>query len=160
VKKFKFPLDRVLSWRRTQARLEQTKLERLQKELGDIDARRTAMLGEEKEAQQAVVRSPSNTGADLNALDLFRSGCAQKAKILEKNRDQQIAKIHEQQHVISLKERDVKLLEKLREQRLRAWQYESDKEIDGQAEEAFLARWHVVQVGNLRPLGNPPSKRS
>jgi len=141
VKKFTFPLDRVLAWRRTQARIEQTKLEKLQKELRGVEAQRTALAAEELQAQQAIVRSGASTGADLAALDLFRASCATQSKSLERNRETQAAKILAQQRVVALKERDVKLLEKLREQKLTTWRLENAKEIDTQAEESYLSRW-------------------
>jgi len=141
VKKFTFPLDRVLAWRRTQARIEQTKLEKLQQQLRDMDARIGGLASEENQARQMVIRSPARTGADLSAFDLFKRACSAQVKAIEKDRGMQEGRIREQQRVLALKERDVKLLEKLREQKLAAWRYEHTKEIDSQAEESYLARW-------------------
>ena len=52
-----------------------------------------------------------------------------------------LERIRLQRQAISQKECDVRLLEKLREDRWRAWGVAENKEVDQQAEESFLGRW-------------------
>ena len=43
---------------------------------------------------------------------------------------------------MNVKRREVRLLEKLKERRLRTWQEELGREIDREADEAYLAKWN------------------
>jgi flagellar export protein FliJ len=141
MKKFHFPLDRVLDWRRTQVRMEKIKLERMLAELRQLEAQAASVLGEREAAQRAVVQSSSSLGSELQAFSSYRAASAKRSAALERDRSGALERVKAQRAVISLKERDVRLLEKLREDRLRQWVLEQDREIDQQAAESHLGRW-------------------
>lgn len=141
MKKFHFPLDRVLDWRRTQVRMEQIKLERMLAELRQLELQAASVLGEREAAQRAVVQSSSSLGSELQAFSSFRSASAKRSAALERDRSASLERVSAQREVLSRKERDVRLLEKLREDRLRQWVQEQDREIDQQAAESHLAQW-------------------
>jgi len=141
MKKFHFPLDRVLDWRRTQVRLEQIQLEKMLAELRRIEGQLAAIQGERESAQRAVVQSSSSLGSELLAFDTFRSASTARSAGLERDRLACQERIRAQRAAMSRKELDVRLLEKLREDRLRQWHLEQDREIDEQAAESHLGRW-------------------
>jgi flagellar export protein FliJ len=144
VKKFTFPLARVMDWRNTQARVEENKLERMYTDLRGIDARAAALDQEGALAQAAVIKSASVTGAELAALDSFRRFTVVEHRRLSKARADCSARVAAQIQVVASKRRDVRLLERLKEQRLKTWEHEYAKETDAEADEAFLAKWKPV----------------
>src|SRR5215470_11468607 len=79
MRKFRFPLSRVLEWRRTQLRMEEVKLERahaevrkIQRQIEDVRSRRTA-------AEQALIASGSATGMELAVLADFKEFIANES---------------------------------------------------------------------------------
>ena len=141
MKKFHFPLDRVLAWRHTLVRLEQIKLERMMGELRQLEGQAQVVQGEREAAERTVIQAPSNLGLELSAFETFRRASATRTAALVKEGSACLERIRVQREVISQKECDVRLLEKLREDRWRAWGLEQSREIDRQAEESFLGRW-------------------
>lgn len=141
MKQFHFPLDRVLSWRRTLVRLEQIKLERMMDELRQLEGKSAVVQGERESAQRAVVQASSSLGLELSAFESFRKASVTRSAALHLEGSACLEKIRAQREVISRKECDVRLLEKLREDRWRAWGVAENREIDQQAEETYLGRW-------------------
>jgi flagellar export protein FliJ len=141
MKKFHFPLDRVLDWRRTQVRVEQIKLDRLLGELRQIEGQAAIVQGDRESAQRAVVQSSSSLGSELLAFNNYRNASTARSAGLDRDRSACLERIRAQREVMSRKERDVRLLEKLREDRLQTWVREQDREIDQQAAEGHLGRW-------------------
>jgi hypothetical protein len=142
MKKFEFPLSRVMSWRQTVAQAEGGKLQNLYAELRAIDSKEAALTAERERSEKAVLAAGSVTGFELAALDAFRRFTIAEHTRLEQLRSECARRIAAQVQVVALKRRDVRLLEHLRETRLKNWQRELDREIDMHAEEAYLARWN------------------
>jgi flagellar export protein FliJ len=140
VKKFTFRLDRVMDWRRTQARIEQAKLERLFGELRNIDAREDALRVQRAESEMAMIAESATTGFALAALATFQRFAVTETIRLGTKRQECRRRIAAQMQVMADKRRDVRLLERLREDRFKTWQTELGRESDRQADEAFLAR--------------------
>jgi flagellar export protein FliJ len=147
LKKFHFPLDRVLDWRRTQGRLEEAKLEQLYREAHDLEARQQALLQERADSEQAVLAAPSTTGLQLAALGEFSRFTTAQHALLERQRAECAKLVAAQVQVLTAKRREIRLLERLREQRLDGWSADLDREIGAQADEAFLAKWAGKSAG-------------
>jgi flagellar export protein FliJ len=141
MQKFTFPLARVLDWRRTQVRVEETKFERLCAELRAIETRLQELIETREQSGRAVIAQGSATGAELAALDSFRkvstAECAKLAESAAASRQ----RIAAQLQVVIQKRRDVKLLELLHARRLATWSAELDREIDQEAAELHLAKF-------------------
>lgn len=144
MKRFFFPLDRVLAWLRTQARLEEIKLERLLAEKRALEARRKFLVEESGRSFHRLVSAGPLTGADLQALDHFRRSAAAQAARVETSLQDQDRQIAVQTGNLSSRRREVRLIEQLREEKLKKWQREFQKEIDQQAEESYLARFRAA----------------
>lgn len=141
MKKFDFPLGRVMDWRETQARVEESKLETLYAELRAIDSQQHA-LNIERDAAEKSVAARGATGTELARLGEFRRFTVAERTRLEKLRAECSQRISAQIQVVATKRRDVKLLERLKQQKLIAWNHEMNREIDAQADEAYLAKWN------------------
>ena len=77
MKKFTFSLERALSWRRTQARIEEWKLEQLHGERSALEAQRKALEREYSGALGVWVSAGPVTGKDLRgAIDALLAGRA------------------------------------------------------------------------------------
>ena len=143
MKKFSFPLGRVMDFRRMQARLEEVKLEGIYAELRAIDTREVALIQQCVEAEKAVRAAPSVSGFDLELFDTYRHAMKDEQKRMDKARAECRKKIDVQLAVLIGKRRDVKLLELLKEQRHVKWEKEMFKEIEQQAEETYLSKWNA-----------------
>lgn len=141
MKTFRFPLDRVLGWRRTLVQIEQVKLERLLGERNTFESRLGSIRGERESAQYALLKAPSTLGQELAAFEAYSKASINQADALRKAIPPCLEKIRAQRLVLQSKERDVRLLESLRQDRWQEWNREQNKEIDHQAEESHLARW-------------------
>ena len=142
MKKFSFPLTRVMEWRRTEARIEEAALERLYAGLQAIDMREALLNEERAQSEKAVLRQSSTTGAELASLDGFKRFIVAERFRIQRLRTECHKKISAQLHVVTLKRRDVRLLEKLKDERLKTWNVGLAHEIDQQAEESYLAKWN------------------
>jgi hypothetical protein len=141
MKKFEFPLSRAMSWRQTMAQMEESKLQNLYAELRAIEASEVALVAERERNHNSVVAAASVTGSELAALDAFRRFAVAEHTRLELRRADCVKRIASQVQVVTQKRRDVRLLEQLRSTRFVTWKREMEREIDLQAEEAYLARW-------------------
>lgn len=140
MKKFLFPLGRVLDWRRAQARLEEAKLHRLYAELQTLTARSAALVEEQTQSERALLSAGSISGADLAALDTFKKGVAAEQARLALAASTCRQRIQLQIQIAMQKRRDARLIEKLEQRKLTAWKAGLLKEIDQQAEELHLAK--------------------
>ena len=137
--KFEFRLQAALRWRDTQLQLERAKLQkllgeeqRLQRDFQSLAEKRQAALADLQTAKQLQAM-------DLRALSAYLVGADARAHLLR----QQIVKcaglIQQQRQSVLKAERNVRLLEKLRDNRYSEWKYAFDAEIELTAEESWLA---------------------
>ena len=141
MKKFNFPLARVMDFRRMQARVEEVKLEALYAELRAIDTREVTLIQQKVQAEKTLKSAKSVTGFELEVFDSYRVAMTEDQKRMDKARADCRKRIDAQLAVLTAKRRDVKLLEHLKETRFEKWEKEMFKEIDQQAEEAYLAKF-------------------
>jgi len=142
LKKFAFPLDRVMEFRRTQARLEEAKLENLYAGLRAMDSLEVSLIQRRAQAEKALKSAATVSGEDLQLFGAWGLAMKEQLKRMDKTRVECRKRIEAQLRVVTARRREVKLLEHLKEQRIETWEKEMAKEIDGQAEEAYLAKWN------------------
>ncbi len=142
MQRFRFRLENVLDWRRVHLELEETKLQRLFEDLRAIERAGVRLEQEKAEAEKMVLGAGSVEAADLVALESYRAHVAREKVRPARERGACERRIAEQRECVLKAERDVRLLEKLRERRLAEWQTESDREQEALVGELFLGRWH------------------
>lgn len=140
MKKFQFPLDRVLAWRQTQVRLEEAALDRLRGELDGIDRRRVELDQAVLEARDRLLGSASATGPEIAALEHYRAAATQQALRLAHERHEREQAALRQAAAVQERRREARLLERLRDRRWEAWRAQAAREWEQQAEESHLAR--------------------
>ncbi|MEI9812719.1 MAG: hypothetical protein WDO18_08610 [Acidobacteriota bacterium] len=140
MKAFAFPLDRVLAWRRTQVHMEEGKLKRLQEDLRVLDGQRAALQVSVGEAKAGVLKSSQVWALEVTALEHYRGAVAREDARLVQARRPLEDKIRLQTAVVIERNRDARLMERLRERRFADWQVAADREIQQLAEELHLTR--------------------
>lgn len=139
MKKFEFRLDSVLRWRGSQLQLERAKLSTLQGEEARLKLELQSHGNQRREAVALLQEAERFETVELRALSAFLMGSAARENELHDQiaRRQQLIEMQRAQVLVA--ERNVKLLEKLRDKRLVAWTADFHKHIDAAAEEAWLA---------------------
>jgi len=146
MKKFTFSLDRVLDLRHSEARIEEVKLERLYAERAAIDTRERVLREERRQAGTALHLRPEVTGEQLSALDAFQQYVEAEGRRSAQARAACGRRIQAQLQILTVKRRDVKLLEKFKDQRQKAWAQALEREISQEAEESHLAKWNRENI--------------
>ena len=141
MKRFVFPLQRVMDWRTLQVRSEEEKLANLQQQAEALALRENALTAAELNSEIELLKRPSIEGSDLQALALFQERIHKERANLQIRRKQFEAQVVEQRKRLLKARRDVRVLEKLKESRLRTWTYLNDRETENTAAESFLAKW-------------------
>jgi hypothetical protein len=141
MKKFSFPLDRVLSWRQTQARLEEANLARLASELQALNQRHSVIQQSLVTARTSLLSAPSATPIEIGAMEHHRASASAQTRFLLQSRHTLQQKISQQTQTVMERRRDAQLLERLRAQRFKTWQTGVAREVDQQAEESFMSRF-------------------
>lgn len=141
MKKFRFPLDKLLNYRRSRLSEQQAALERLLAGKAALEARRAALEREERLVMDALRRMPVLGAENLLAADGFRRFAAlESARLLGVVR-QFVSRIEAQRAAVVAARREVEVLERLRERRLNAWRQEVDRQTEQQVAELVIARW-------------------
>jgi hypothetical protein len=140
MKKFSYPLERVLSWRRTQARLEEAALARLRGEIQALDAQQAALNESVQVAQAGLLAIAWAAPIEIGAMERFRMSATAQTHQLQRERQAMEKKLVHQTRAVMERRREAQLLQQLRDKRYKSWQAEETREVDGLAEESYLAR--------------------
>ena len=133
MKNFKFRLDRVLDWRRTELEMEENRLRRLHAGLAAIDRERAGLESARDQACRAVIDRDSVDGMELQLLSGYRAAVKlQCARLDQKRREGEKETATQQQKLMAARRR-LRLLENLKDRRLTEWKYETDRQMDADA---------------------------
>lgn len=143
MKKFHFPLHRVLTFRRLQRDLERAALE---KALGEV-RRIEDLAGEIRREAESTARDVISRGQEepldgtqLMGFDGYQHYLKRVAHDAEIHRQRAEAAAGQQRLKLVEAERHMKVLEHLQDRAYEAWRHALSKEIEDFAAEAFLAR--------------------
>ncbi len=137
---FRFRLERVLAWRRTQLELAEQRFERQNAALAEFDRARAALDAAGVRTEMAVRQWDAVTGSDLAALDAFRRDLRRRQNDLEAQRAGARREMEERRTAMMEARRRCRLLERLKERRLAEWNREADRETEQLAAELALGR--------------------
>lgn len=141
MKKFHFPLERVREWREKQVAIEEVHLERLYTERRGILGRIGDLCAERDLNDRAVLKGASTDSLLLQALGEFRRFARFRESNLAREQSQCDERIAAQRLKIIEGQRKVRLLDKLKQKKHKAWTIDFEREIDEQAAEAFRSKW-------------------
>jgi flagellar export protein FliJ len=151
MRRFVFPLERVLDWRRMRAELERLALERLVGEQRRLEEEAAALAAAVEESRGALSRRAAAgepiEAAALAALEEFAAGAKMQQEALRSRQAELAARVEAQRKRLAVARRDLRLIEKLRERARSAWELEYARELEKLASELYLARWGEIRAG-------------
>jgi flagellar export protein FliJ len=128
MKAFRFRLDRVLDWRRTEMDLQQSRLKQIHATMSRLDQEREAMESAQAEAARALLARPAVDGTDLHALSMYRAAVRlHTARLARKRREHESELAVQQQKLLEARRR-LRLLENLKDRRRVEWNYEANRQ--------------------------------
>lgn len=141
MKKFRFPLERLLNYRRAQLAAEQAKLEKILAEQRALRERREALELEDRTIRDNLRRLPELTSTELEAAASFRRYAEEESVRLLSAEGELASRLERQREALLAARRAVEVLERLRERKRESWRHELDREMEAQVAELVVARW-------------------
>jgi flagellar export protein FliJ len=146
VAKFQFSLEKVLRWRSVELTTEEAKLKALLQEQLHFQSQLAAVSAERSKLISSLGVMPDLRGDDLRTL----TACGLRLRRTAENLAQQLLRcgreLARQRKSYSEAKRRVRLLEELRDRRLREWKYQQAAELEELASESFLANWNRERI--------------
>jgi len=133
MKIFRFRLDRVLDWRRTELEMEENRLKRLHAALAAIDRERAGLVSACDEASRSVLARATMSGADLQLLSGYRAAVKLQCARLDGKRREREQETAAQQEKLLAARRRMRLLENLKDRRMAEWKYETEQQMAADA---------------------------
>jgi hypothetical protein len=145
MKRFSFPLDRILAWRSLQRDEEQLNLKKVLTERDELLRKERAVRDERSDSEQALAHALHFDAQFVSTLPRWqmrvKAVLIQMASDVVKMETRAVA----QRAKLREAERKVQLLERLREQRLGDWKAGIERE-----QEAFAAETYLAQSSRLK----------
>jgi len=133
MKAFRFRLDRVLDWRRTEMEMEETRLKQLRTAAAELDREKALVESTRDEAGRAVLARGNVDGSELQLLSSYNTAVKLVcARLDEKRRAAEKAAQAQQQKLLEARRR-LRLLENLKDRRLAEWKYETERQMEADA---------------------------
>ena len=137
MKRFQFSLERVLTYRRSQADIEQSKLAALETELTAIREE----LAKLNAAFQQEVRTVLPNPIDRAELGRYRMVVETQTIRLNQRIAEKQAQVLKQRELYVKANQAAEVLTKVKEKQKKNWEQELQKELDSLAMDSYLARW-------------------
>lgn len=141
MKRFIFPLQRVLDLRQTQLAMEESRVKQQAAALAELDRQQAAAKTAVISAETEVRETPALAGSDLAALGEFRLSMQLQQKQIARRQQECGQKLAALRTVMMEARRRCLLLERLKEKRLAEWKAACNKELEELAAESYLAGW-------------------
>jgi flagellar export protein FliJ len=142
MRSFRFPLESALKWRGAQLLAEEARLMPLVAERTRLDALRDEITAARERAQRELFAGGPVDGGELAALAGYRARLEKERTAVERQSAQCRENMAAQRARVVEAHRRLRLMEKLRERRLKEWRTAAERETEALASEAFLAQWH------------------
>ena len=139
MRKFSYPLERVLHFRRLGLEIEQSRLARLRADLASLDQMRREV---DRQARQAStdVRTPAGPSRELDVYGAFRDSTRRLDRRLASRRAELLEKAGVQLQAVLEAHRRCEVLERSRNKALEDWRRGQFREEEALAGELHLAR--------------------
>ena len=140
--RFEFSLEKVLRWRAVELSGEEAKLKALVQEQLHLQTLLAEVSAERSKLISSLGSMPDLRGDDLRTL----TACGLRLRRTAENLAQQLMRcsreLSKQRKKYSEAKRRVRLLEELKDRRLREWKYQEAAQLEELASESFLAKWN------------------
>lgn len=155
MKAFVFRLQRVMAWRVAALKTAEVRLEEVRFGLETAKREKKTLDDVLSTTKQSAALRPDLHGSDLHAIHLYSARLQRETRAVEqkiKLFDEAVAR---QILVVTECDREVRLMERLRDRRLKDWQSECDRELDEVASDFSGSQWL-----RLKTHSEPASARS
>lgn len=139
---FRFPLQKVLEFRRKQLELAEARYKQQLAVVSELDRQRSEIEAAGASAEVEVRQWSGIAGCDLAALGRFRMRVKSEDARIAAQRVEAAKEVATRQEAMLQARRSAKLLERLRERRLEEWEVQRDRELEELASDSFLAQWN------------------
>lgn len=140
MKRFSFPLDRVLDWKSVVAQQEQLTLDSLHSERAEITA---SLLNLSSQIDNLSEHAQSaESGHELAYSAQARSALVRQRTKTEAKQASCDTRIVSQQHRLRAAETERLLIDKLKTRSLTQWTSEASREMEATASDLFLGGWN------------------
>jgi flagellar export protein FliJ len=143
---FHFSLEKVLRWRSVELTAQEAKLKALVQEQLHLQTQLAEVSAERSKLISSLGSMPDLRGDDLRTL----TACGLRLRRTAENLAQQLLRcgreLARQRKSYSEAKRRVRLLEELRDRRLREWKFQQAAELEELASESFLANWNRERI--------------
>jgi len=141
MKKFAFSLDRIRTYREARLKEQEARMQALLSERLVLAARQRDLERQETAAMD-LIREVSVLRVDeLVAEDAFRRYSGLERLRLKAAEREVAGRIEQQRAVLIEAQRQVEMLNRLKEKRLASWRAELDRETENAVSELVIARW-------------------
>ncbi len=140
MKAFSFSLERVLRWRMTTLKTEQVRLEGIRFHLEQARIEKEKLSQSLADAKQSISGQGLLTGADLRNIDSYAARLGKQVELTDRKMSSLSEAIAKQLLVVSGADRNVRLLERLRERRVAEWQAGMNKESEEESSDFSAAQ--------------------
>jgi len=145
MKRFQFPLDRVLRYRQIQAEAEEAKLQALLAKLAELDRGIAQFEAEGRRTEDAVRQSLAANrevvSGEMVSYPNYRFVLARGKRAMLEERRRRMNAVEQQQASALAAYRACEILARARTKARERWQSEYTKEMDALAGELFLNKW-------------------
>ncbi len=145
MKRFGFPLERVLRYRQLQAEAEQARLEQGLAELARLDSHLQQLdregLRTEEAVRQSLAAESEIHSAHLVGYPDYRSVLSRSRQGLLDDRRRAVAEVDRQRGAVIEARRSCEILARGRERTLSQWREDFARELEINAGELFLNKW-------------------
>ena len=140
MKTFRFSLQRVMEWRALQLRSEEEKLAVMTNRLDAVVRNMNALASADLRAERGLQELLVVEGGEFQALPAFQARVKKQYGILDVERRQCEQQITAQRAQLLKARKDFRVLERLKEKRLKTWLYLSDRELEVVAADAYNSK--------------------
>jgi flagellar biosynthesis chaperone FliJ len=141
MRSFQFRLHRVLDWYRKKEQIEEARLAECRNALMAAERKIARLTAERAATDRELLSRAAVPAADFLNLSRYRLRAQRlETEYIEERQLRELA-CREQIERVQKAQRDVRLLEKMRERRLEEYTYASNRELENLAAEGFLATW-------------------
>ena len=137
---FRFSVERVLAWRRTELALEQARYQQALASVAALDRARAELEAVAIQSEVQVRSLSRVAGAELAALSEFRRAVRARETEIARRRVEAAKAADLQLQGMLASRRRCRLLERLRERRLEEWKTAENRELEQLAGEIALRR--------------------
>ncbi|MGA1996997.1 MAG: hypothetical protein ABSH45_14575 [Bryobacteraceae bacterium] len=147
MRSFQFRLRRVLDWYRKKQQIEETRLAACRNTLTAVEEKIARLTAERVSNDRELLSRSAVPAVDFLNLSRYRLRAQRLEAEYTEERQRCESACREQMERVQKAQRQVKLLEKMKERRLEEYTYFSNRELENLAAEGFLATWKVQSTG-------------